>query len=120
MQESKMSRRTLLRLMGMTATGAVVAACAPAAAPGQAPAAAGGAAPAKALVEVSMVECWFGVPQIPEVMDAMAQVVSKRAQDSGLNVQFKSLVLDDHATKYPVLYASGEKFTVAFDAPWNQ
>src|SRR5262245_25008908 len=105
MKENKISRRAMLRLLGMTATSALVAACVPAAGPGQA----GGGSPAKALVEVSMVECWFGVPQIPEVMDAMAQVVSKRAQDSGLNVQFKSLVLDDHATKYPVLYASGEK-----------
>ncbi len=119
MQATKMTRRAMLRLMGVTTTGALIAACA---APGgdaaQAPA--GDSGPAKTLTEVSLVECWFGVPQIPETMEAMAQVISKRAQDSGLNVEYKSLILDDRQTKYPVLYASGEKFTMAFDAPWVQ
>jgi len=116
MQLQKMSRRTMLRLSGMTVAATLMAACA-----AQAPAGStAGSAPGAAPIEVSLVECWFGVPQVPETMEAMASVISKRMQDSGLNIEFKSLILDDRVNKYPVLYASGEKFTIAFDAPWVQ
>jgi putative aldouronate transport system substrate-binding protein len=112
-----MSRRQLLKLTGMTMTGALLAACG-----AQAPAAQqtsdSAQAPASEIPTVSMVESWFGVPQIPEVLAEQNTFISQRAQDSGLNLQFQSLLLDDHDTKYPVLYASGEKFTCAFDAPW--
>jgi putative aldouronate transport system substrate-binding protein len=117
MQTQKMSRRTMLRLSGITAAATWLVACAAAAPAGDtADSANAGAAP----VEVSLVECWFGVPQVPETMEAMAQVISQRMQDSGQNIEFKSLILDDRVNKYPVLYASGEKFTIAFDAPWVQ
>jgi hypothetical protein len=39
-------------------------------------------------------------------------------QSEGVNIEIKSLILDDHNAKYPALYASGADFTMAFDAPW--
>ena len=73
---------------------------------------------AKAPVEITFIECWFGIPQFPKTVDVVAKAISEKMQDEGLNVELRCLILDDHKTKYPVLYASGADFTMAFDAPW--
>jgi putative aldouronate transport system substrate-binding protein len=77
------------------------------------------AAPVKAEpVKVVFIESWFGVPQYAEVIAPVTEALSKKAQAEGVNIAFESLVLDDHANKYAVMYASGADFTMAFDAPW--
>ena len=128
----KLSRRDVLRVMGIGSAGALLAACAPpAAAPAAAPAAPAAKEPAKeaapaaapasgAPLKITLVESWFGVPQFKESIDPITTALSKKAQAEGLNVEFQSMILDDHDTKYPVLYASGADFTMAFDAPWNK
>ena len=127
----KLSRREVLRVMSVGSAGALLAACAPArpAAPAAAPAAPAANEPAKeaapttapakgAAQKITLVESWFGVPQFKESIEPITTALSKKAQAEGLNVEFSSLLLDDHETKYPVLYASGADFTMAFDAPW--
>lgn len=69
-------------------------------------------------VKVVFVESWFGVPQYAEVIAPITQALSEKAQAEGINVAFESMVLDDHANKYAVMYAAGTDFTCAFDAPW--
>ncbi|CAN5693398.1 ABC transporter substrate-binding protein [soil metagenome] len=116
---NKVSRREMLKLMGVSSVGLALAACAPA---GSAPAAGGsGAASAtKAPVTITLIESWFGVPQYPESIDPVTTAISKKMKDEGLDIELKSLILADHDTKYPALYASGSDFTMAFDAPWNK
>lgn len=135
----KLSRREVLRVMGIGSAGALLAACAPPAPAAAPPASAAApvattapaaaveptkepapaAAPANGAPEkITLVESWFGVPQFKESIDPVTTALSKKAQAEGLNVEFSSLLLDDHETKYPVLYASGAEFTMAFDAPW--
>ncbi len=70
------------------------------------------------LVKITLVESWFGVPQYAESIAPVTKAISEKMQKEGLNIELESLVLDDHATKYPVLYSSGADFTMAFDAPW--
>ena len=112
----KLSRRDVLRVMGIGSAGALLAACAPpAAAPAAAPAAPAAKEPAKeaapaaapasgAPLKITLVESWFGVPQFKESIDPITTALSKKAQAEGLNVEFQSMILDDHDTKYPVLY----------------
>ena len=141
----KLSRREMLRFMGISAAGVGLAACGaatPTAAPqptagSQAteaataatqPTAAAAAvtdtaaptsAPAQgAPIKITMVESWFAVPQFKESIDPVTQAISKKMQSEGVNIEIESMVLDDHANKYTVLYASGADFTMAFDAPW--
>jgi len=128
---NKLTRRQVLKVLGVGSTGALVAACAPAppASTGAQPAApksgAATSAPAPttapaagAATTITLIESWFGVPQFKESIDPVTKALSDKAQAEGLNVQFQSLLLDDHETKYPALYASGANFTMAFDAPW--
>jgi putative aldouronate transport system substrate-binding protein len=110
----KLTRRSMLQLMGMTTIGAALAACAPAA-----PAGAGeGAAPGSEPVRITMVESWFGLPQFKESIDPVMEAINQKMQSEGLNIEIVSLILEDHEAKYPALYASGSDFTMAFDAPW--
>src|SRR5262249_38160382 len=113
----QLTRREMLKLMGVSSVGLALAACAPA---GTAPAGNSGnaAAPGKAPVKITLVESWFGVPQYAESINPVTQAISKKMQDEGLNIELQSLILEDHETKYPALYASGADFTMAFDAPW--
>lgn len=60
----------------------------------------------------------FGVPQYRESIDPIAQALSDKMQSEGLDLELQVLLLDDPATEYPLLYASGADFTFAFDAPW--
>jgi putative aldouronate transport system substrate-binding protein len=69
-------------------------------------------------VKITFVESWFGVPQFKESIEPITKALSDKAKAEGLDVEFQSLILDDHETKYPALYASGADFTMAFDAPW--
>jgi len=123
---NKLSRRDMLKVLGIGSTGALLAACAaPPAAPA-APAANGAAtepapvaAPATgAPQKITLVESWFGVPQFRESIDPITKALSEKARAEGLNIEIESMILDDHENKYPVLYASGSEFTMAFDAPW--
>jgi putative aldouronate transport system substrate-binding protein len=129
----KLSRRQLLKVMGIGSAGALLAACAaPAAPPASAPTAASGdaaggtteqpapttAPAAGAPVKLTFIESWFGVPQFKESIDPITKALSEKAKAEGLNAEFTSMLLDDHETKYPALYASGADFTMAFDAPW--
>lgn len=113
---NRLSRRELLKWMGITGAGMALAACAPAGAPQSA--AAGEGAPDQAPVLITMVESWFGVPQYKESIDPVTQEISRKMQSEGLNVEIQSMILEDHENKYPALYASGANFTMAFDAPW--
>jgi putative aldouronate transport system substrate-binding protein len=140
----KLSRREMLRIMGMSAAGIGLAACGGAASPTAAPqptavaqateatapqatsaaaAATDTVAPTTAPatgkpVKITMVESWFAVPQYKESIDPVTQAISEKMQSEGVNIEIESMVLDDHANKYTVLYASGADFTMAFDAPW--
>jgi putative aldouronate transport system substrate-binding protein len=76
-------------------------------------------APTKAApTKIYFIESWFAVPQFVDVINPVTKALSAKAQSEGLNVEFNSIVLDDHPNKYPVMYASGADFTAAFDAPW--
>lgn len=137
----QMSRRELLKAIGVGSAGVVLAACAPAAptAPTaapvatQAPAAQDTAtsapeatkppeptatAPKKAAVKVTLVESWFGVPQYQESLDPVNAAINDAMSKAGVAVEISSMILADHENKYPLLYASGADFTMAFDAPW--
>jgi len=145
---SKLSRREMLKLMGVGTASAVLAACAQATAT-QLPAPTEAAkptekpaeptattkptekpaeptattAPTKApppakTVKITMIESWFGVPQFKESIDPVTKAISDKMKSEGLNIEIQSMILDDHNNKYPVLYASGADFTMAFDAPW--
>lgn len=113
----KLSRREMLKLIGVTSVGLATAACMPAQ-PGSG--SAGSGAPGEAPVRITMVESWFGVPQYKESIDPVTQAISQKMQSEGLNVEIQSMILEDHGNKYPALYASGADFTMAFDAPWNK
>ncbi|NLG27779.1 MAG: DUF3502 domain-containing protein [Chloroflexi bacterium] len=52
------------------------------------------------------------------MIEPVNKALSDKMQDEGLNITLRSMVLDDHGTKYPTLYATGVDFTMAFDAPW--
>ncbi len=142
----KLTRREMLKLAALSSTGAVLAACGGAAAPTAAPTTAAAAATeppaakatdtvaaaaaatdtvapttaptAGAPVKITFIESWFAVPQYAESITPVTEALSKKAQSEGLNVEFASMILDDHPNKYPALYASGADFTAAFDAPW--
>ena len=134
----KVTRRDMLKLVGLGTASIGLAACGTAApqapqateapsateatAATEAPAAteaAPTAAPAQGTpVKITMVESWFGVPQYKESIDPVTQAISQKMQSEGVNIELESMVLDDHANKYTVLYASGADFTMAFDAPW--
>jgi putative aldouronate transport system substrate-binding protein len=121
----KFSRRQILKIAGMGSAGALLAACAPPPAPAASTSGAVDQQPAPTTapaagtpVKVTLIESWFGVPQYKESIDPVTKALSEKAQAEGLNVEFQSLLLDDHETKYPALYASGADFTMAFDAPW--
>jgi putative aldouronate transport system substrate-binding protein len=73
--------------------------------------------PAKA-VKIIMVESWFSVPQFKESIDPVTKAISDKMKGEGVNIEIESMILDDHEHKYPVLYAAGADFTMAFDAPW--
>jgi putative aldouronate transport system substrate-binding protein len=118
------SRRDMLKMLGVSTAGAVLAACgtkattvAPTTPPKEEPTTA--PAPTKGKpVTITMIESWFGVPQDKAIIDPVTTAISKKMQDEGLNINVQSMILDDHQNKYPVLYASGADFTMAFDAPW--
>src|SRR4051794_16322931 len=102
---NKLTRREMLKLMGMSSVGLALAACAP---PAAAPAGGGAAAaPGKEAVKITLVESWFGVPQYAESINPVTEAISKKMKDEGLNIELQSLILADHDTKYPALYASG-------------
>ncbi len=61
----------------------------------------------------------FGVPQYRETIAPIAAALSEKMQSEGINLELRVLLLDDPATEYPLLYASGADFTFAFDAPWK-
>jgi putative aldouronate transport system substrate-binding protein len=61
----------------------------------------------------------FGVPQYQETIDPIAQALSEKMQSEGVDLELRVMLLDDPATEYPLLYASGAEFTFAFDAPWK-
>ena len=118
----KLTRREMLKLAGMGAAGAALAACTPTA-PTAAPATGNDtepttAAPMKDPVKITLVESWFGVPQYKEVLNPVMKAISDKMQADGVAVEIESMVLEDHENKYPLLYASGVDFTMAFDAPW--
>jgi putative aldouronate transport system substrate-binding protein len=135
-----LSRRGMLKLIGLTATGSVLAACTPTAQPTTVnePAAAEPtkvaanateatkvpdptkAPPPAKTVKITLIESWFGVPQFNESIDPINAVISDKMKSEGLNIEIQSMILDDHAGKYATLYASGADFTMAFDAPWYQ
>lgn len=110
-----LSRRQFLHL-SMAATGALLAACA--APTATQPEASGDVA--KEAITVTFVEPWWAVPQYADVIDPVTQEITNRLQDTGMQIKFRSMLLDDHPQKYAVLYASGADFTCAFDAPWNK
>lgn len=123
----KISRRDMIKMFGIGTAGTILAACAsPQATTTQppAPAATDTTAP-KAVptqttskpVTITMVESWFGVPQDKSIIDPVTKAISDKMKSEGLNITIQSMVLDDHQNKYPVLYASGADFTMAFDAP---
>lgn len=118
------SRREMLKLLGLGSAGAILAACAPGttATPGGGatlPAATSAPATAGAPVKITLVESWFAVNQDNAILAEANKLVSAKMQSEGLNIEIASLVLDDRETKYPLLYSSGADFTMAFDAPWN-
>jgi ABC-type glycerol-3-phosphate transport system substrate-binding protein len=110
----RLNRRDFLKMAGVSSVGLALAACA---APGAAPAG-DSAAPGAAPVVITLVESWFGVPQFRESIEPVTQAISAKMQSEGLNVELRSLILDQHAEKYTALYAAGSDFTMAFDAPW--
>lgn len=112
----RMTRRDFLKVAGISSAGMALAACTGVPAPGGT----GESAPGQQPVTITMVESWFGVPQFRESIDPVTAEISKKMQSEGLNVEIRSLLLDQHDTKYPALYASGADFTMAFDAPWNK
>jgi len=61
----------------------------------------------------------FGVPQYRETINPIAEALSEKMQSEGVNLELRILLLDDPNTEYPLLYASGADFTFAFDAPWK-
>ncbi len=61
----------------------------------------------------------FGVPQYRETIDPIAKALSEKMQSEGVNLELQVLLLDDPTNEYPLLYASGADFTFAFDAPWK-
>jgi putative aldouronate transport system substrate-binding protein len=61
----------------------------------------------------------FGVPQYRETIAPIADALSEKMQSEGVNLELRVLLLDDPGTEYPLLYASGADFTFAFDAPWK-
>jgi putative aldouronate transport system substrate-binding protein len=134
----RITRREMLRLMAYSAAGAALAACGPkptpeptevpveptevpaaTAVPTEAPAPTT-APPAEEPIVVTHVESWFGVPQFQDVVDPVNEVISDMMQQDGLNIEIRSMILDDHETKYPLLYTSGADFQCAFDAPWHR
>jgi putative aldouronate transport system substrate-binding protein len=124
----KISRRDFLRFAGMTSGAVVLVACSPKTPTGEqiaAPSATDAipapttAPPAVKPIVVTHVESWFGVPQYQDVVDPINILVSELAQSQGINVEIRSMILDDHQAKYPILYSSGADFVTAFDAPWH-
>jgi putative aldouronate transport system substrate-binding protein len=129
----KLTRREFLRYAGLTSGAVFLAACAPQVAPvdptsppAVAATTAPGATPAPTTappavkpIVITHVESWFGVPQYQDIVDPINQMVSELAQSQGINVEIRSMILDDHQAKYPLLYTSGADFTTAFDAPWH-
>jgi len=109
----------MLKLIGLGTAGTVLAACTPQAttAPTTAASTTVPTAPAKT-VKITMVESWFSVPQDKTINDPVMKAISDKMKAEGLNIEIQSMVLDDHQNKYPLLYASGADFTMAFDAPW--
>jgi len=142
---NKLSRREMLKLIGLGTVSTVLAACAqatttqppqPTVKPTEAaqpPAAATATQkppeptattaptqtppPAK-VVKITLIESWFGVPQYKESIDPVTKAISAKAQSEGVAIQIESMILENHEQKYPLLYASGADFTMAFDAPW--
>ncbi len=116
---NKLSRREMLKLVGIGTAGTILAACTPKATT-QAVETGATEIPTVASkpVKITMVESWFGVPQFKESIDPVTQAISDKMKSEGLNIEIQSMILDDHETKYPLLYASGADFTMAFDAPW--
>lgn len=118
---TKISRRQALKMIGMTAVGSVLAACtnvAPTATTAPTNVALVPTPTKGKPVTITLVESWFGVPQYQESVDPVMKVISEKMQSEGLNIEIKSMILADHDTKYPLLFASGADFTFAFDAPW--
>ncbi|MDO8312463.1 MAG: twin-arginine translocation signal domain-containing protein, partial [Sideroxyarcus sp.] len=116
---NKLTRREMLKFIGLGSAGMALAACVPPQAAAPAPAA-GGEAVSMEPVSITLIESWFGVPQFTESIEPITQALSKKMMDEGLNIELHSLILADHNAKYPALYASGSDFTMAFDAPWNK
>lgn len=132
----KLTRRDMLKLISISSAGTALVACAPVAPatpapvePTKAPDEPKAEEPTEAPeptkeppkaepVKIIMVESWFGVPQYIESIQPVTDVISEKAQAEGVNIQIESMILEDHANKYPLLYASGADFTMAFDAPW--
>jgi putative aldouronate transport system substrate-binding protein len=126
------SRRELLKVLGVTVPAITLAACQTA--EPEAPAVEEPAVEEPAVEEpapeatteppkgepvlITIVESWFGLPQFAESLEPVNQAISAKMQEDGVNVAVRSMILDDHANKYAVLYASGADFTMAFDAPW--
>lgn len=61
----------------------------------------------------------FGVPQYRDTINPIAQALSEKMQSEGVDLELRVMLLDDPGTEYPLLYASGADFTFAFDAPWK-
>ncbi len=133
----KLTRREMLRLMGYSSAGLVLAGCKPGTpspeatkappeatkAPPEAteaPPAPATVAPPAEKITITHIEAWFGVPQFQDVVDPVNEAISEMIQADGLNIEVRSMILDDHETKYPLLYASGADFQCAFDAPWHR
>jgi putative aldouronate transport system substrate-binding protein len=115
----KISRRDMLKMIGVGAAGTVLAACTPqtTAQPTTPPTTV--STVASKPVKIVMVESWFSVTQDAAVLNEVNKIISDKMKSEGLNIEIESMVLDDHQTKYPLLYSSGADFTMAFDAPWN-
>jgi hypothetical protein len=112
----KLTRRSLLKWMGVSSVGLALAGCARA--PSAAPAAEGGASASAEPITITLVESWFGVPQFKESIDPITEALSNKMKEEGLNITLQSMILEDHNNKYTALYAAGADFTMAFDAPW--
>ena len=103
--ERPMSRRQFIRLVGATAAGAVLAACAPPATPAPGPTSAPGAVtePTKAAPAAAAVTIRFGRHDVVDGDAANA----KSFQEKYPNITVQQEQLADFATKVPALVAAG-------------
>jgi ABC-type glycerol-3-phosphate transport system substrate-binding protein len=104
-EPSQLSRRDLLKLMGVTGAALAVAACAPAAAPGAAPAAAGGEAAAPAASPL-VLELWTFVNTHARWFQEMAATY-KEAVNPNFELNVSEIAYTDMHDKLQIALQSG-------------